>query len=149
MNQHLAANTRRNTEEWGTPQYLFDALDREFGFDLDPCATPDNAKCARFFMRDQDGLAQEWSGVVFMNPPFRYCGAWVKKAYETARRGHTVVCLLPSRTDTDWWHAYALQGEIRWIRGRLRYEGGRYNAPFPSVIVIFRGREDCEEFEGV
>ena len=75
MNQHLAANTRRNTEEWGTPQYLFDALDREFGFDLDPCATPDNAKCARFFMRDQDGLAQEWSGVVFMNPPFRYCGA--------------------------------------------------------------------------
>jgi phage N-6-adenine-methyltransferase len=125
--------------DWETPLELFEALDREFGFDLDVCATADNAKCARYYTPEQDGLKQRWEGVCWMNPPYgRDIGKWIRKAYEESLRGATVVCLVPSRTDTSWWHDYCLKGEIRYIRGRLRFSGARVNAPFPSAIVIFR-----------
>ena len=125
--------------DWETPLELFEALDREFGFDLDVCATADNAKCARYYTPEQDGLKQRWEGVCWMNPPYgRDIGKWIRKAYEESLRGATVVCLVPSRTDTSWWHDYCLKGEIRYIRGRLRFGGARANAPFPSAIVIFR-----------
>lgn len=128
------------TDEWPTPQRLFDALHAEFGFTLDPCATEANAKCGRYFTRAEDGLKQDWSrDVVFMNPPYgRMIGHWVKKAYESARQGALVVSLLPARTDTRWWHDYVMRGEIRLLRGRLTFEGGKYPAPFPSAIVVFR-----------
>ena len=128
------------TGEWETPQALFDALDAEFHFTLDPCATPENAKCGRYFTKEIDGLAQSWAGeTVFMNPPYgREIGKWVRKAFEEWRRGATVVCLLPSRTDTAWWHDYCMKAtEIRFIRGRVKFVGGKYAAPFPSAIVIF------------
>lgn len=121
---------------------MFDHLNTRFGpFDLDPCATADNAKCARFFTKEDDGLAQRWSGRVFMNPPYgREIGKWVKKAYDEAKFGaaEIVVCLLPARTDTHWWHAWVMWGEVHFIRGRLKFGGSKNSAPFPSVVVVFR-----------
>lgn len=105
---------------------------------LDVCALPENAKCARFYSPVEDGLAQPWSGVCWMNPPYgRQIGPWMRKAYEEAQRGATVVCLVPSRTDTAWWHDYAMKGEVRFLRGRLRFQGASSSAPFPSALVIF------------
>lgn len=110
------------TEEWGTPLDLFQRLDNEFGFELDVCASKDNAKCERFFTKQEDGLNQEWSGVCWMNPPYgREIKYWMSKAVESWRSGATVVCLVPARTDTKWWHEFAMQGEIRFLQGRLRF----------------------------
>ena len=128
------------TPEWETPQELFDSLNKIYGFKLDVCATPENAKCARYFTKEQDGLAQKWEGVCWMNPPYgREIGKWVKKAYETATQGGVVVCLLPARTDTAWWHDYAMKGDITFLRGRLKFGGSKNSAPFPSATVVFRG----------
>jgi phage N-6-adenine-methyltransferase len=125
--------------EWATPQSLFDELSWLFGgFTLDPCATPQNAKCKTFFTREQNGLAQLWEGKVFMNPPYgREIGLWVKKAFEESRRGALVVCLLPARTDTRWWQDYAKRGHVFFLRGRLRFGDAKHTAPFPSAIVTF------------
>ena len=128
------------TVEWGTPQPLFDSLNTEFLFTLDPCSTDENAKCKRHFTRKEDGLLQNWSeDTVFMNPPYgRDIGRWMRKAYDSAQGGAIVVCLVPARTDTRWWHQYAMKGEIRLLHGRIRFEGGQSGAPFPSAIVVFR-----------
>ena len=128
-----------NTDLWATPQAFFDELDREFGFTLDVCALPENAKCKRFFTPEQDGLSQEWTGVCWMNPPYgREIGKWMQKAHEAAKNGATVVCLVPARTDTAWWHDYAVNGEVRFIRGRLKFGGSNNSAPFPSAVVVFK-----------
>jgi len=129
------------TPEWATPQALFDSLAVEFGpFDLDVCATPENAKVASFFTKEQDGLAQEWRGVCWMNPPYgRQIGRWVSRAYYWSRQGSTVVCLLPARTDTAWWHdnVIASGAYVRFLRGRVRFNDAG-PAPFPSAVVVFR-----------
>ena len=127
------------TDEWATPQPLFDELDSIFGgFTLDPCATPGNAKCSRFYTRMDDGLSQPWTGRVFMNPPYgREIGKWVRKAWEESARGALVVCLLPARVDTRWWHEYARKGHVHFLQGRLRFGTSRNSAPFPSAIVTF------------
>lgn len=126
------------TDEWATPRGLFDELDREFHFETDVCATKENAKCARFFTWQQDGLAQK-RGACWMNPPYgRTIGKWVRKAWEASREGATVVCLLPARTDTAWWHDYCMRGEVRFIRGRLKFGDSKSGAPFPSAVVVFR-----------
>ncbi len=124
-----------------TPPELFDPLNEEFHFTLDVCATAQNAKCTRFFTPEEDGLKQKWTGVCWMNPPYgREVKAWMKKAYEESLRGATVVCLVPSRTDTFWWHEYAMKAdEIRYVRGRVRFIGAESTAPFPSSLIIFRG----------
>lgn len=128
------------TDDWETPQDLFDKLDQEFEFNLDVCATRDNRKCRNFYAKELDGLKQDWSGVCWMNPPYgREIGKWVQKAYEESLKGSTVVCLLPSRTDTKWWHGYCMKGEVRFIKGRLKFGNSKNSAPFPSAIVIFRG----------
>jgi site-specific DNA-methyltransferase (adenine-specific) len=134
------------TVEWGTPQEFYDDLDAEFGFTLDVAANVDNAKCERYFTPEVDGLAQDWGReVCWMNPPYgRAIKLWMQKAYESSRSGATVVCLVPARTDTAWWWDYAMQGEIRFIRGRLKFTGGSktnplsHNAPFPVAVVVFR-----------
>lgn len=126
------------TEMWATPQDFFDGLNREFGFDLDVCAVAGNAKCASFFTPEQDGLSQQWRGVCWMNPPYgRTIGDWMRKAYESSLDGATVVCLVPARTDTRWWHEYASRGEVRFIRGRLKFGDAKTSAPFPSAVVVF------------
>lgn len=125
---------------WGTPQALFDRLDAEFGFTLDVCATADNAKCSAYIPPERDGLAVPWGGVCWMNPPYgKDIGKWVHKAYESAEAGAVVVCLLPARTDTKWWHDFCMRAtEIRFVQRRIRFEGARWTAPFPSAIVVFK-----------
>lgn len=130
--------------EWSTPQTFFDRLTAEFGpFDLDVCATADNAKCERYYTKDQDGLSQPWTGKCWMNPPYgRGIGKWIEKAVNAALEGATVVCLVPARTDTRWWHDYVIPcaSHIRFIKGRIKFGGARYNAPFPNAVVVFEGR---------
>ncbi len=127
------------TPEWSTPQPFFDKLDDEFHFQTDVCATAGNAKCEHFYTQEDDGLAQPWFGYCWMNPPYgREIGHWMKKAFESAQGGATVVCLVPARTDTAWWHDYATKGTVRFIRGRLKFGGHKNAAPFPSAVVIFR-----------
>lgn len=133
------------TPEWETPGDVFASLAAEFGpFDLDPCATPRNAKCGRFFTMKDNGLEQAWHGRVFMNPPYgRHIGAWMEKAVEASRTSaQVVVCLVPARTDTAWWHKHASAGEIRFLRGRLRFGGCENSAPFPSAVVVFRNSQN-------
>jgi site-specific DNA-methyltransferase (adenine-specific) len=129
--------------EWATPVDLFAELDAEHGpFTLDVSATPANAKCPRFYTRAEDGLRQPWTGKVWCNPPYgRELGRWVKKALESVRSGSAlvVVCLLPARVDTRWWHEVAALAEVRFLRGRLRFGGAASGAPFPSAVVVFRG----------
>ncbi len=125
--------------DYETPQFLFDGLNAEFGFDIDVCATPDTAKCKRFFRPEDDALTLDWNGTCFMNPPYgRQIGKFMCKAFEESRKGATVVCLVPARTDTLWWHKYAMRGEVRFLRGRLRFGDSSNSAPFPSAVVIFR-----------
>jgi phage N-6-adenine-methyltransferase len=129
------------TGEWATDPAFFARVNTWYGpFDLDPCATPENAKCERFFTREDDGLAQEWTGRVFMNPPYgRAILAWMRKAWEATQNGaELVVCLVPARVDTRWWHEYAARGEVHFLRGRLRFGECRNPATFPSAIVVFR-----------
>ena len=131
------------TDLWSTPQDTFDKLNSEFGFQVDVCATKDNAKCKLFYTLEDDGLSKEWKGVCWMNPPYgRQIGKWIQKAYESSINGATVVCLLPSRTDTKWFHDYCMKGEIRFIKGRLKFGGSKNSAPFPSMIVVFRNKEN-------
>lgn len=126
------------TCEWETPAYLFEEYNYKYHFDLDVCATNENAKCLRYFTKEEDGLRQEWRGVCWMNPPYgREIGKWVEKAYKSALKGATVVCLLPARTDTSWWHDYCMKGQIEFIRGRVKFGNSKHGAPFPSAIVIF------------
>ncbi len=127
--------------QWETPGWLFNELDREFGFNLDVCATEENAKCAMYFSPEDDGLSQDWMGLTcFMNPPYgRGIGEWIKKAYEENLKGATVVCLLPARTDTRWFHNYIYgKAEIRFLRGRLKFVGAKNSAPFPSMVTVSR-----------
>lgn len=131
-----------NTDQWETPQETFDELNREFHFNLDPCADNANHKCETYFTKEEDGLTQNWGGYkVFCNPPYgKELKKWVKKSYEEGHKENTlVVMLIPARTDTTYFHDYILhRAEIRFIKSRLHF-GGKDRAPFPSMIVIFRG----------
>ena len=129
------------SDDWATPQALFDELDREFHFTLDPCASDTNHKCAKYYTLNDNGLTQNWGGqIVFCNPPY---GAeikhWVRKCYEESRKPNTkVVMLIPARTDTAYFHDYIYhRAEIRFIRGRLHFNESKQGAPFPSMIVVF------------
>lgn len=147
MNEAMFSSNNMN---WCTPQAFFDLLDKEFHFVLDAAATEKSAKCKKYYTPEQDGLKQTWNvgGATFCNPPYgKNISAWVKKAYEEAQRGATVVLLIPSRTDTAYFHDYIYgRAEIRFVRGRLKFtdENGaeKHSAPFPSLIAIYNKRED-------
>ena len=127
------------TDLWATPKAFFDKYNAVHGFELDVCANDENAKCEKFYTVVEDGLTQEWTGNVWMNPPYgREIGAWMRKANYAAQSGATVVCLVPARTDTNWWHEYAIQHEVRFVRGRLKFGGAKNSAPFPSAVVVIR-----------
>ena len=138
------------SDEWSTPQGLFDELDAEFGFDIDAAASAENAKCDVWYGDKIDALAlKSWATVpssVWLNPPYSRVREFIGKAAEQAQRGHSVVCLVPARTDTRWWHEHVWSAdhlpyphvEIRFIKGRLKFGEGKNSAPFPSVVVIFR-----------
>lgn len=130
------------SDEWATPQTFFDELNKEFNFNLDVCATEENHKCEKYFTMQNDGLSQKWGGYnVWCNPPYSEIDKWVAKAfYETRNDNTTVVLLIPSRTDTRYFHNYIYQrSEIRFVKGRLKFGDGKNSAPFPSMLVIFRG----------
>ena len=127
MNESLFSSA---SVEWATPWELFRQLDAEFHFNLDPCSTHENAKCADHFTKAEDGLLQDWGG------------KWIKKAHDEAQKGALVVMLIPARTDTRAFHDYIYhQGEIRFIRGRIKFGDAKASAPFPSMLVIFRPKE--------
>jgi phage N-6-adenine-methyltransferase len=131
------SNQSGGTDEWATPQDFFDVVNAEFGFDLDVCALDSSAKCARYFTPETDGLAHDWKGTVWMNPPYGDVIAdWMSKAHLSAREGATVVCLVPARTDTAWFHDHCFPFEVRFIRGRLRFGKAEASAPFPSCLVV-------------
>jgi phage N-6-adenine-methyltransferase len=126
------------TDLWSTPDDLFQKLNAKHNFNTDVCATKENAKCAEFYDIEIDGLKQKWIGTCWMNPPYgREIGKWMRKAYMSSQQGTTVVCLVPARTDTAWWHDYAMKGDIEFLRGRLKFGGHKNSAPFPSAIVTF------------
>ena len=132
----------RNSDCWATPPEFFEKLNKEFHFDTDVCAMPENAKCPHYYSPEDDGLRQNWTGSCWCNPPYgRQIGKWVEKAYMSSLIGATVVMLLPARTDTAWFHDYIYgKAEIRFVRGRLKFVGAKYNAPFPSMVAVFRGK---------
>ena len=120
-----------SSDHWATPSAVYDALHGEFGFTFDPC--PLNS--------EQDGLKVEWRGSVYCNPPYSKIPEFIMKGlYHLAcRDAMLLVYLLPSRTDTAWFHDYCLKAsEIRFLRGRLKFGNAQFNAPFPSLVVVFR-----------
>ena len=156
QNVHFSSKS----DEWETPQELFDELDREFNFTLDPCATDENHKCRKYFTIKDDGLSKDWSNdIVFMNLPYgRQIKNWIKKAYEESLRGAVVVCLIPARTDTNYWHKFIFnKAEVRFLKGRIKFQNrllpswkkdGTHktsSAPFPSAIVIFGENKNYEK----
>ena len=143
INVHFSSET----DLWATPQYIFDELNREFRFTLDVCALPMNAKCPLFFTPEMDGLSQYWGGqTCWMNPPYgRNIKHWIEKAYWASFMNSTVVCLVPARTDTIWWHKYCVNGEIRFLKGRLKFGDSINSAPFPSAVVIFHNKCKIEQ----
>lgn len=126
--------------ELETPQALFDALNEEFLFTIDVCATDTNHKCHKYFTQRENGLVQPWQGVCWCSPPQGNIDRWLAKACMEASFGVTVVCFLPARTDTAWWWRYCLQAhEIRFIQGWVRFSGTAGPTPYPSAVVVFRG----------
>jgi len=128
--------------DWATPRDFFDRLDDRFGFDLDPCASSENAKCDVFYTVEDDGLSRNWgkNKKVFVNPPYgRDIKKWIRKSYEESKNnGNTVVMLIPSRTDTAYWHEYCMKAaEIYFVKGRLKFGDATAGAPFPSAVVVF------------
>lgn len=145
INQGMMTSKR---DDWETPAALFDQLNRVWRFDLDPCSTDANAKCARHFTAEQDGLAQAWSGRVFVNPPYgREIGKWVAKCDSEERNCEAIVALLPARTDTRWFHEHVLgRAVVFFMRGRVRFETGgvaQGPAPFPSMVAIWTRYNDA------
>lgn len=127
------------SNEWATPNDFYALLDAEFHFTLDPCATADNAKCLIYYTAEDNGLVQDWQGTVYVNPPYGDIVVWVGKSYAAAMMGATVVMLIPSRTDTRYWHTFVMKAaEVRFVRGRLKFGGAKNSAPFPSAVVVFR-----------
>ena len=137
MNNQLMFSSE--TDLWSTPQYFFDKQNAIYNFTLDVCANDDNAKCKAYFTKNDDGLNKDWHGICWMNPPYgREIKQWMQKAYNESLRGVTVVCLVPARTDTVWWHEYAMKGNIEFIKGRLKFGNAKNSAPFPSALVVFK-----------
>jgi site-specific DNA-methyltransferase (adenine-specific) len=153
VTQGFTSGMRTSLDDtWTTPREFFDELNKEFNFGLDAAAlqnstlVPDN-----WYGPDhpdpaaRDALRIDWNHnsrgrPIWLNPPYgRVIKEWVRKASEVASGGGTVVCLVPARTDTHWWHDYCINAyEIRYIRGRLKFGGQKNSAPFPSALVIMK-----------
>ncbi len=129
-----------NSGVYETPPTIFQPCNREFRFDLDVAALPENAKCERYFTPEDDALTQDWDGRCWCNPPYGVSiGDWIEKAYhESQSNAEIVVCMTPVRSDTDWWHSWQAEAENRLIRKRVRFVGTKSSAPFPSALWVFR-----------
>lgn len=152
MAAKLGQSPKALTVEWGTPQDLFEALDAEVGgFTLDPCANRDNHKCDHYYTKEDDGLTQDWAGeTVFVNPPYgRQIADWVKKCHDEWKKHNIdIVMLIPARTDTKYFHDYIYhKADLKFLKGRIAFETNvpgvnQLRAPFPSMLVYFRKREE-------
>lgn len=130
-----------NSDDWATPQWLFDKYNEKFNFTCDACASHHNAKCTHYYTREDDGLKKQWEGVVWLNPPYgRQIGLWMEKAYKSSVMGATVVCLVPARTDPKWWCNWAIKGKVEFVEGRLKFNDGDGNATFPSAIITYHAK---------
>lgn len=157
MDSGIAQNVHFSSKsnEWSTPQDFFDRLNDEFDFTIDVAATPENAKCRRFYTLTDNALEKSWQGErVWVNPPYgREIGKWIEKA--ATELSEVTVMLIPARTDTKAWHQWIFgKAEVRFVPGRLRFGGGYCkctvskcgcyipqkpkDAPFPVAVVIFR-----------
>ncbi len=126
--KNLKVHFSSQTDNWKTPEGFYRELDKEFHFDYDPCP----------LQSDFDGLQQNWGKSNFVNPPYSDISKWVEKAWQESKTGKTIVMLIPSRTDTRWWHDFVMKArEIRFIKGRLKFGDSKNSAPFPSALVIF------------
>lgn len=125
--------------DWATPDDFFTRLNQIYSFDLDVAASEGNARCAQFFDQNSDGLAQSWAGHrVWCNPPYgREIGQWVQKATQEAKEARFIVMLVPSRTDTKWWHEALKSARVEFIKGRLKFKGAKASAPFPSALLFW------------
>ena len=143
MNKVLFSSEK---EDWETPEWLFEELDNEFNFTLDPCCSLENRKCKKYYTKEEDGLKQDWGGNhVFVNPPYgrKSTAEWIEKCYNEAQKKDTIVVLLiPARTDTKAFHEFIYnKAEIRFIKGRLKFGNSLNSAPFPSMICIFKSEK--------
>lgn len=128
-------------DDWGTPWAFFDRLDAEFDFEFDAAASPNNAKCDAFCCSGSLGMAWAGMGRTWCNPPYgRQIGDWIDKAIAEGMRT-VVVMLVPARTDTKWW-ARAVKScqEVRFVKGRIKFEGAESGAPFPSAVLVWSPR---------
>lgn len=135
---------REDRDQWRTPPDLFRSLSEEFGgFDLDVACEKDSALCTRYITSDDNAFLHDWTGRVWMNPPYSDIGPWMRKAHESVTTGKAdlVVALVPARTGADWFHEFALKHEVRFLRGRLRFSGSVNSAPFDCCLVIMRRRD--------
>lgn len=151
--------SKKVNNNWSTPQDLFSLLDMEFHFDLDACASSWNAKCKKYYSKDDDALSKDWpwGANVWMNPPYgNFAGKFLKHAYKQSQeRSCTVVCLIPTNTETKWFQDYCLNGELRFVRGRVHFKNkaGKIGRPrFSLAVVIFRpnkeGKGLCSTLHG-
>lgn len=134
-----------NSDEWETPLELYTRSNERFRFTLDPCPTKENHLCDKYYTKEENGLCKSWKGeTVFVNPLYSEIKQWVEKCYK--EYGTTVVMLIPSRTDTRYFHKYIYhKAEIEFIKGRLHFSNSKNSAPFPSMIVIYQQMEEKEE----
>ena len=147
MNKALLTSKKQN---WETPPEVFEPLNKEFNFTLDPCAEKHTAKCEKYYTVNENGLFQDWQGeTVFVNPPYgRHLTKWIAKSYlESEKENTLVVMLIPSRTDTKYFHDIIkpFSSEIRFLRGRIKFLAAgkrKLAAPFGSMIIIFGGRQN-------
>lgn len=130
------------SDEWETPQDLFDELNAEFNFTVDVCATHDNTKVpGNCYTVEDDGLSRPWVGTAWANFPYSEAEHWITKGYESSREGSLVVMLAAARPDTAWFRLCLEAGEIRYRRGRLRFGNAKTYAPMPSCLVVFHPRD--------
>lgn len=154
MNTKLMFSSKE--EKWQTPDNIFNELDKEFNFTLDPCCQHDSAKCAKHYTPVEDGLTKDWSkDVTFVNPPYgRELKKWVEKSYNEFKKGGTVVMLIPARTDTSYFHDFIYNiAEIRFLRGRIKFINPETktpgdSAPFPSMVVVFENKPGYDIMNG-
>lgn len=139
------SRTPRTIDLWETPMYFFKLLDNEFNFTLDPCASKENRKCKKFYSEETNGLIRDWKGeTAFVNPPFSDIKEWVRKCYNEGQKDKTtVVMIIPSRTDTKYWHKFVMKAhEIRFCVGRVNFlrngEKAKNGSAFPLSVVIFK-----------
>lgn len=148
----------KSSDEWRTPMETFNALNAEFGFDHDAAATADNGWVDGGYFGPDHHVAEQrdalavpswrlYGSIFWLNPPYSKCREFIAKAAREARKGCTVVCLVPSRTDTRWWHEHVWDAsvdacrpgvEVRFVKGRLKFGNSQNSAPFPSVVIVFR-----------